>query len=56
MTDHAKRIQQEVTEIVQVLARRHGKEIRDAWTEALSMHPSGMTRRPRRNSIVNTLV
>ena len=38
MSDVAARIQEEVTEIAEVLARRQGKPIREVWTEALSLH------------------
>jgi hypothetical protein len=38
MSDVAERIQEEVTEIAEVLARRQGKPVRDVWTEALTLH------------------
>jgi hypothetical protein len=34
----AARIQQEVTEIAEVLARRQGKTVREVWNEALTLH------------------
>jgi hypothetical protein len=34
----AARMQREVTEIAEVLARRHGKTVREVWTEALTLH------------------
>ncbi len=38
VSDVAARIQEEVTEIAEVLARRQGKSVRDVWNEALSLH------------------
>jgi acyl-CoA reductase-like NAD-dependent aldehyde dehydrogenase len=38
MSEVAERIQEEVTEIAEVLARRKGKPIREVWTEALTLH------------------
>jgi acyl-CoA reductase-like NAD-dependent aldehyde dehydrogenase len=38
MSEVAERIQEEVTEIAEVLSRRQGKPIREVWTEALSLH------------------
>jgi len=38
MSDVAARIQEEVTEIAEVLARQQGKPIREVWTEALTLH------------------
>ncbi len=34
----AARIQQEVTEIAEVLAQRQGKTVREVWTEVLTLH------------------
>jgi hypothetical protein len=34
----AARIQREVAEIAEVLARRQGKTVRKVWTEALTLH------------------
>jgi hypothetical protein len=38
MSEVAERIQQEVAEIAEVLARRQGKLVREVWTEALTLH------------------
>ena len=38
MSDVADRIQEEVDEIAEVLARQQGREIRDVWNEALTLH------------------
>jgi hypothetical protein len=38
MSDVSERIQEEVTEIAEVLARRQGKVVREVWTEALTLH------------------
>jgi hypothetical protein len=38
MSEVAERIQEEVTEIAEGLARREGKPVREAWTEALTLH------------------
>jgi len=38
MSEVAARIQEEVTEIAEVLARREGKPVRDVWAEALTLH------------------
>jgi hypothetical protein len=38
MSEVAERIQEEVTEIAEVLARQQDKPVRDVWTEALSLH------------------
>jgi hypothetical protein len=38
MSDVAERIQEEVTEIAEVLARQRDKPMRDVWAEALSLH------------------
>lgn len=41
MEDHktrAEQIQEEVQEIAEVLARWEGKDVREVWTEALTLH------------------
>jgi hypothetical protein len=38
MSELARRLQQEVTEIAEVLARQENKTLGEVWEEALSLH------------------
>jgi hypothetical protein len=40
------RLQREITEIAEVLARRQGKRARDVWEHALSLHRVRYEREP----------
>jgi hypothetical protein len=37
MSGHTERIQQEITEIAEVLARQQGRELREVWEEAMTL-------------------